>query len=604
MKAWYAGLLSVALSVVNPAHGAENPQRIVWSSLAGTYELFSAAADGSDERAFLPGHGSSYNASFSSDGRWIVFTSEERGSPDIFRAHPDGSGLERLTDDPAFDDQGALSPDGRTLAFVSTRDGGSANIWLLDIATHRAVNLTKSQSGNYRPSWSPDGQWIAFSSDRDTARTRYLRANGAPAWELMQLTALYVIHPDGSGLRRLTPLGQVAGSPQWSRDGRRLLYYQVADMERMRHSSGIVTQIVSMDLDGGARQVHTDGSARAASPHYVTGREIGYTLTERVAGKRESSIAYTSGGKGAGNAESPSWSPDGSRVVYHRGDRITHGWTDVQPSRDARYELIGGTPFSADFIAFDAAGERFVYPSGRPYSQLNLATWNPGSSRIIFGAGQDKQEIGSVALSPDGRNLAVQIGGNFRRPVEPSQLAVMASDGSGLKILTPGNHSNAGFPSYSPDGQKIVYRLLGAEQGLRIVSLSDGKVRRLTSGWDDFPAWSPRGDRIAFTGFESGDFEIYTIRPDGGGLRQLTRTHGNDSHPVWSPDGRWLVFVSSRTGAKDEYIYSREAQSYGEIFAMRADGTDLRQLTDNQWEELALAWLPAASSAPGSGTGR
>ena len=61
-----------------------------------------------------PAEGLDYNPSFSADGKWIVFTSERNGSADIFRVHPDGSGLERLTDDPAFDDQGVVSPDGST----------------------------------------------------------------------------------------------------------------------------------------------------------------------------------------------------------------------------------------------------------------------------------------------------------------------------------------------------------------------------------------------------------------------------------------------------------------------------------------------------------
>ena len=64
---------------------------------------------------------------------------------DIYRIHPDGSDLERLTDDPAFDDQGVLSPDGRTLAFVSTRGSGTANLWLLDLATRKYTNLTKTK---------------------------------------------------------------------------------------------------------------------------------------------------------------------------------------------------------------------------------------------------------------------------------------------------------------------------------------------------------------------------------------------------------------------------------------------------------------------------
>lgn len=110
-------------------------------------------------------------------------------------------------------------------------------------------------------------------------------------------------------------------------------------------------------------------------------------------------------------------------------------------------------------------------------------------------------------------------------------------------------------------------------------------------GGGHFPAWSPRGDRILFTGFRTGDFEIYTIRPDVSGLRQLTHDHGNDAHAIWSPDGKSILFTSSRMGWKDE---TGGGQSYGEIFVMREDGTHLRQLTDDQWEESADAWLPPA----------
>jgi TolB protein len=579
----------VLLFLVSSAVAAAPTERIVWSHLDRSLGLYLSNSDGGNERPFLAGSGSNYNPSFSSDGRWIVFTSERFGSADIFRVHPDGSGLERLTDDPAFDDQGTLSPDGRTLAFVSTRGGGTANIWLLDIASHRISNLTKNRAGNFRPSWSPDGQWIAFSSDRNTHPGRYVRSNGEPAWELMQTTAIYIAHPDGSGLRRLTPLDQDAGSPKWSRDGRRLLFYQVTDVESMRHSKGIGTEVVSIDIESDARQIHSDGTKLALSPGYRGDSEIGYVLKERRAA-REASLLYDSGRKGPTGAENPSWSPDGSVVVFDRDVPVEHGWAEVRPSRDPRYELIGGAAINTDFIAFTAEGDWLVYPSGRPYSTLNLVARDGSDSRVIFGAGLAREEIGSVALSADGRNVAIQVGGNFRRPVEPSQIAVMKSDGSALRTLTHDNNNN-GFPNYSPDGKRIVYRTLGAVEGLRILSLADGRVFKLTRGWDDFPVWSPRGDRIAFAGFETGDFEIYTIRPDGSALRQLTHTHGSDAHPVWSPDGQWLAFCSSRAGFKDEHLYSREIQPYGDIFVMRADGTDLRQITDNQWEELVLAWL-------------
>ena len=90
---------------------------------------------------FLPHPSLDYNPSFSPDERWILFTSERGGSADIYRAHLDGSGLERLTDAPAFDDQAELSPDGTTLAFVSSRSG-NADIWLLDLRTRQMRNVT------------------------------------------------------------------------------------------------------------------------------------------------------------------------------------------------------------------------------------------------------------------------------------------------------------------------------------------------------------------------------------------------------------------------------------------------------------------------------
>lgn len=94
-------------------------------------ELYVANPDGSGEHKLLRDVGFDYHASYSYDGKWIVFTSERSGygQADIFRVHPDGTGLERLTDDPALDDQAVLSPDGNQLAFVSTRGRYRANIW-------------------------------------------------------------------------------------------------------------------------------------------------------------------------------------------------------------------------------------------------------------------------------------------------------------------------------------------------------------------------------------------------------------------------------------------------------------------------------------------
>jgi Tol biopolymer transport system component len=59
------------------------------------------------------------------------------------------------TDDPAYDDQATLSPDGNRIAFVTTRAEGRANLWILDLKTRQATPLTSGAGGDFRPAWSP-----------------------------------------------------------------------------------------------------------------------------------------------------------------------------------------------------------------------------------------------------------------------------------------------------------------------------------------------------------------------------------------------------------------------------------------------------------------
>ena len=82
------------------------------------------------------------------------------------------------------------------------------------------------------------------------------------------------------------------------------------------------------------------------------------------------------------------------------------------------------------------------------------------------------------------------------------------------------------------------------------------------------------------------------IRPDGNGLKRLTRSPGNDAHAAWSPDGRWLAFSSARGGFKDEMARGGGGQAATDVFVMRADGSDVRRLTDDAAEEgtVAFAW--------------
>jgi TolB protein len=180
-------------------------------------------------------------------------------------------------------------------------------------------------------------------------------------------------------------------------------------------------------------------------------------------------------------------------------------------------------------------------------------------------------------------------------------VGIINADGTDFHVITAGPNNNA-FPSFAPDGKRIVFRTAGpGEDGLRIMNIDDKSIVKLTDEWDNFPIWSPSGDLLAFVRRVGTDFAVFTIHPDGTGLKQLTNIHGNEAHLAWSPDGRRLLFASSRMGFKDETLYTGAPQPYGEIFVMNSDGTHVEQLTDDQWEEGVPAWQPhRAHSATGT----
>jgi len=104
--------------------------------------------------------------------------------------------------------------------------------------------------------------------------------------------------------------------------------------------------------------------------------------------------------------------------------------------------------------------------------------------------------------------------------------------------------------SWSPDGKEIVYAaggnvVLGVRSGIYVVNLETLERRLICSGpTTGHPDWSPDGERITFTMY----LEIYTIRPDGTGLRQLT-SGNDDQFPMYSPDGKTISFTRESADA-------------------------------------------------------
>jgi Tol biopolymer transport system component len=581
--------------------------------------LYISDVDGSNERPLLCDPSFDRHATVSADGRSVYFTSERSGDGNsgLYRASltaaGQGVGIQPVVTGPAVDDAAALSPDGGTLAFMSTRSADHlAQVWLLDLRTRKLTNLTgtaalagdpASPDGHFHPSWSPDGRWIAFSSDRDTAWRGHDNGRG---WEHTQELSVYLIRPDGTGFRQLaTKPGYCLGSPRWSPDGTRIVYYEITTegtwgAHRPEDIGVVESQIVSVDVATGTDRVeHTSGPNLKVSPQYVSDTEIGYL----VKGGPDEGLAYVSGTRPAlrrPTLRSPYWLPDGESVVYEKQDFTTRALDQPLYSWDGDWDYR----FCDVFPILSTQGRLAITGKQTGLANSSIVTMKPDGTdqRVVYDtadSGLDPTLLAEglagafrPAWSPDGAWIAFGLGGWFQeRAVLTAAVLRVRADGSTSEALTD-NSTNAGFPSYSADGGRLVYRVWGQQNGLRLLDLATGTSTVLTTEHDNLPDWSPDGTRILFTRKTSDtNFDICTIRPDGTDLRTLTSSGANDGHAVWHPDGR-ILYNSGMYGFREEAaLYDNTFQPYGQILVMNADGSGKTLLTDSQWEDSMPLYL-------------
>ncbi|MBC7223124.1 MAG: PD40 domain-containing protein, partial [Anaerolineae bacterium] len=170
----------------------------------------------------------------------------------------------------------------------------------------------------------------------------------------------------------------------------------------------------------------------------------------------------------------------------------------------------------------------------------------------------------------------------------PWQVWVMTSDGEERFPITDGT-TNDSAPTWSPDGNELLF--VSQRDGNREIyriSLDDalaGKpptnlTRNRADDWT--PSWSPDGKYIAFSSMRDGDWDIYVMRADGSEVVQLTDDPAPDISPDWSPEGSRIAFASKRSGNWDLYVMNR-------------DGSDVVQITDHPASDLSPDWSPDGS---------
>jgi dipeptidyl aminopeptidase/acylaminoacyl peptidase len=197
--------------------------------------------------------------------------------------------------------------------------------------------------------------------------------------------------------------------------------------------------------------------------------------------------------------------------------------------------------------------------------------------------------IGETAMAPDGRSVAVSIGGHyFGFPVVPrfahdNNLRVVSLDTGEIRIATSGPFPKTG-PVFSPAGDRLAFE---SENDIWIVNLTDGRSRRITTngGRDSQASWSPDGRMIAFVSNRSGSTDLWAAAAEGErhGLIRLTDDLLVEDDPQWSPDGRRIVY--SAKGPLDFYAQG--------LFLVPASGGRPQRITPaDNFDHSSARWSP------------
>jgi TolB protein len=259
-------------------------------------------------------------------------------------------------------------------------------------------------------------------------------------------------------------------------------------------------------------------------------------------------------------------------------------WT-IDPDGSHARKLTGGPLYDAQ-SDWSPDGRWIAFRRG-PNAFRGLQVWKMdlyGGNPSLVATGDPAvptQNSTQPAWAPDQQSLLFRA---TRPPYPDSDIWRMDPDGSDQRLVVhiPGDQL---YPSYSPDMSKISFTS-PVGRGDRAIFTVDADGSNLTKvfdvpGADDSaPAWSPDGRQIAFESDLDGDTEIYVMAADGTNVRQLTDNTIHDEGPAWSPDGKRMAFTSGPDNLN------------GDIWVMNADGSDKLRLMNVPGRDESPDWQP------------
>jgi TolB protein len=435
------------------------------------------------------------------------------------------------------------------IVFASARTDwpgeGNSEIYELDLANGRSRDLSRTIAyDDTEFAVSPDGTRVAFVRARISNPDAF-----SPPESRRQL---WVMGRDGSDQHRLGDVDfDRARDIVWSGDGTRMAFLAASSSNSANHlwvigADGSGLRELTDFATAGPRW-SPDGSELAFVGENEPGWHIGFIGANGTGLRWLPTPAGTDTSEGA----SPSWSPDGKELVFFTGlrveaDTVALVGADGSGARTLTTDPDTGGRDLGDLQWLPSGEIGFLEPSTDPLDSTN------GHVKLIRPDGSGLRTVADhatsrVAWAPTGDRLA------FWR----------ASDPTGRV----------------PPRELVVEPLNGPERVFPLPGLL-GRVGNELSGG---PAWSPSGASLYFAGTVAPrDAELYSITPQGGDLRQLTRDKMDDIEPAWSHNGRLIAF------ARQGINVNRYPTT---LWLMAADGSHLRRLTRTSVES-SLSWAP------------